>query len=181
MCERTDCFAPEDYFQWICWVPERTVKCVCMCARSQTGPSGCVRRCVCCVGGTFWSVGGKPIGGDGKTGLQQQATVPPRAFSSSLIISVEPSLLHSVSSLSFPSFATSSRLSVVSCLPPLLPHLPTPKLPFFFISFSSHRLLLPSFHPSCNSLSFNPLLPPIRPRPFAVHSSHHVSSLPSCV
>lgn len=52
-----------------------------------------VRGAVRSVGGTFWSVGGKPTGGDCTTVVRQQATVPPWADSSSDIWSDLPFIL----------------------------------------------------------------------------------------
>lgn len=42
-----------------------------------------VRGAVCCVGGTFWSVGGKPTGADSLTVVRRQPTAPPWADPSS--------------------------------------------------------------------------------------------------
>lgn len=95
---------------------------------------------MCCVGGTFWSVGGKPIGGDDITG--QQATVPSRAYSSSLIISVILFLFPMVF------IASSLPCYFLLCLSPFLLHCPFYSSVFFPAMtplFSTSPLLLFSF------------------------------------
>lgn len=77
MCERTNCFSSEDYFQR---PAEFSRVCVCVCGCfsvslvcSRRRRLVVVRGAVRCVGGTFWSVGGKPAGGDCMTVARRRA------------------------------------------------------------------------------------------------------------